>query len=125
MPVAATLDFDRKGLGEPSMDIAIRVCAGIAGAVVFSVLNSFILTLSGPHWWLANGAIFVAAFLIAWLIQRQIARNGSLPEQIVGARNESAGKMDINVQGPAPSGAKQTIGSENKSGKDMSVTVKK
>ncbi len=104
-------------------DIAIRVCAGIAGAAIFTAINSYILTLSGTVWWLALAIVFVAAFSVAYLVQRRI-RPDSKPGHLVGSRNESAGGMKIKVEDIAPDATKQVIGSENKSGGDMSVTVK-
>ena len=107
-------------------DIGIRILAGICGAALFAVINQYVLTLSGATWLAAMAAMFVLAFVAAlivqWTLQNNAPRRG---QQTIASKNKSRGAMKVRVDGiPDVKTETSTIGSENESGGDMSLTVK-
>ena len=106
-------------------DIWVRVLAGICGAILFAVLNRYVLTLSGPAWLAAMAVVFVAAFVAALILQKAFGRHSTVPHQSVGSRNTAGGKMKIRVEDvPKVNVGTSDVGSENKSKSDMDVAIK-
>lgn len=107
-------------------DITIRILAGICGAALFTLINQYVLTLSGATWLVATVAVFVVSFIAALVVQRRLAKpSPNVVREKIGSKNVSGGAMKIDVTtNPTLGSSASSVGSENKSADDMTISVK-
>ncbi len=107
-------------------DITIRILAGICGAALFTVINQYVLTLSGTPWLVATVVVFVVSFIAALVVQRRLAKPSSnVVREKIGSKNVSGGAMKLDVTtSPTVGSSTSSIGSENKSADDMTISIK-